>query len=286
MMEQNKKEKDWFDSPNIVTYVIIGLLIILILASQSFAIQNRLSFGEIFRSIINHNAIYFITLIYFVLLRFKIGKKYFDYLNVLMAILYLLLSFASVFTIFQSFGLASLLNLALTVVLTLYFIYAFICNTVIGKELKISNTPLNEIKNQQYFSIICVLLALILVVDLIAATDFEGVVISLLEVMYQVLFARYIYLYKEYSDTKAKRRKESLKQEELVEEKEEPVMEKEEKTNVEEAPKEEKTEKITEVKIEVEETKVEEGKQEEEKEEPKKPRTRKKKEEDKGDEVK
>ena len=275
MMEQNKKEKDWFDSPNIVTYVIIGLLIILILASQSFAIQNRLSFGEIFRSIINHNAIYFITLIYFVLLRFKIGKKYFDYLNVLMAILYLLLSFASVFTIFQSFGLASLLNLALTVVLTLYFIYAFICNTVIGKELKISNTPLNEIKNQQYFSIICVLLALILVVDLIAATDFEGVVISLLEVMYQVLFARYIYLYKEYSDTKAKRRKESLKQEEVVEEKEEPVMEKEEKT-----------EKITEVKIEVEETKVEEGKQEEEKEEPKKPRTRKKKEEDKGDEVK
>lgn len=275
MMEQNKKEKDWFDSPNIVTYVIIGLLIILILASQSFAIQNRLSFGEIFRSIINHNAIYFITLIYFVLLRFKIGKKYFDYLNVLMAILYLLLSFASVFTIFQSFGLASLLNLALTVVLTLYFIYAFICNTVIGKELKISNTPLNEIKNQQYFSIICVLLALILVVDLIAATDFEGVVISLLEVMYQVLFARYIYLYKEYSDTKVKRRKESLKQEEVVEEKEEPVMEKEEKT-----------EKITEVKIEVEETKVEEGKQEEEKEEPKKPRTRKKKEEDKGDEVK
>ena len=229
----SKKEKDWFDSPNIVSLVIIGILIILILASQSFAIQNHLSFGEIFRSIINHNSIYFITLIYFLALRFKIGKKYFDYLNVIMAILYLLLSFASVFTIFQSFGLASLLNLALTVLLTLYFIYSFICNTVFGKELKLSNTPLNEIKNQQYFYLVCCLLIAILIVDLIAASNFEGVVISLLEVMYQVLFARYIYLYKEYTDTKEKRFKEKEKKEK-EQDREEETKEEEEFNVVEE----------------------------------------------------
>ena len=112
---KNTNEKDWYDSPNIITYIIIGLLVILIILSQSFAIQNHLSATDILRSILNHNSVYVITLVYFILIRTKVGKKYFDYLNIIMSIFYILISFAGLFTVFQSFGLASLLGLAINV---------------------------------------------------------------------------------------------------------------------------------------------------------------------------
>ena len=48
---KNNKEKDWFDSPRMVTYVIIGLLIVLIILSQSFAINSQLGTSDIIRSI-------------------------------------------------------------------------------------------------------------------------------------------------------------------------------------------------------------------------------------------
>ena len=60
---KNNKEKDWFDSPRMVTYVIIGLLIVLIILSQSFAINSQLGTSDIIRSILNHNSIYVLTLI-------------------------------------------------------------------------------------------------------------------------------------------------------------------------------------------------------------------------------
>lgn len=203
---KNTNEKDWYDSPNIITYIIIGLLVILIILSQSFAIQNHLSATDILRSILNHNSVYVITLVYFILIRTKVGKKYFDYLNIIMSIFYILISFVGLFTVFQSFGLASLLGLAINVLMTIYFIYAFICHTEIGKELKIENSPVAEINNGQYFYLIASLLVVDLVVALIATTDFDSVVLALLEVMYELLFARYIYLYKEYSDNKQTRK--------------------------------------------------------------------------------
>ena len=123
-----------------------------------------------------------------------------------MSIFYILISFAGLFTVFQSFGLASLLGLAINVLMTIYFIYAFICHTEIGKELKIENSPVAEINNGQYFYLIASLLVVDLVVALIATTDFDSVVLALLEVMYELLFARYIYLYKEYSDNKQTRK--------------------------------------------------------------------------------
>ena len=62
-------EKDFFDSPSMITYILIGLLVVLIILSQSFAIQSHMEAGDIFRSIINHNSIYLVSLIYFILIR-------------------------------------------------------------------------------------------------------------------------------------------------------------------------------------------------------------------------
>ena len=212
---KNNKEKDWFDSPRMVTYVIIGLLVVLIILSQSFAINSQLGTTDIIRSILNHNSIYVLTLIYFVMLHFKVGKKYFDHLNVIMLIFFGLITLASMFTVFQSFGLASLLQLGINILFTIYFLYAFISNTVIGKELHLSTSVIVELKNEQYFYLITTLLVIHLVVALINSTSFESIVISLLEVLFYFLFARYISLYKEYDDMKvSSSKKKKIKKEE------------------------------------------------------------------------
>ena len=198
----NNKEKDFFDSPSMITYIIIGLLVILIILSQSFAIQNNLGAKEIFTSIINYNSVQLVSLGYFILIRFKIGKRYFDYLNVILFVFYLLSTFASLFTIFQSFGFDSLLSLAFNVLITLYFGYSFFTNTVIGRELKLSNSPLAEINNGQYYYLLMGIIVVSLIVALISVNSFEDVVVYLLEFMYQALLVRYIYLYKEFIDHK------------------------------------------------------------------------------------
>lgn len=198
----NRQEKDFFDSPNMITFIITGLLVVLIILSQSFAIQSHLGASDIFRSIINHNSIYLVSLFYFILIKVKFGKRYFDYLNVVMFVFYLLTTFASLFTIFQSFGFDSILNLSFNVLVTLYFGYSFFTNTVVGRDLKLSNSPLAEIKNDQYYYLLMGIIGVSLIVSLISASSFENVVVYLLEAIYKFLFVRYIYLYKEYIDHK------------------------------------------------------------------------------------
>lgn len=213
------KEKDFFDSPSMITYILIGLLVVLIILSQSFAIQSHMAAGDIFRSIINHNSIYLVSLIYFILIRVKFGKKYFDYLNVVMFVFYLLTTFASLFTIFQSFGFDSILNLAFNVLITLYFGYSFFTSTVIGKDLRLSDSPLAEINNGQYYYLLIGIIAISLIVSLVSVNSFEDVVVYLLEAIYQFMFVRYIYLYKEYIERKELEAfKEKEKKEEKVEE--------------------------------------------------------------------
>ena len=118
------------------------------------------------------------------------------------SIFFCLITIASMFTIFQSFGLSSIVNLALNIIMTIYFIYVFIRDTVIGTELKITEAPMDEVNNNQYFYAICGLIVASLVVDLIGASTFDGIVIALLDAIYYFLFARYIFLYKEYQDGK------------------------------------------------------------------------------------
>ena len=231
-MNKNK-EKDFFDSPSMITYILIGLLVVLIILSQSFAIQSHMAAGDIFRSIINHNSIYLVSLIYFILIRVKFGKKYFDYLNVIMFVFYLLTTFASLFTIFQSFGFDSILNLAFNVLITLYFGYSFFTSTVIGKDLRLSDSPLAEINNGQYYYLLIGIIAISLIVSLVSVNSFEDVVVYLLEAIYQFMFVRYIYLYKEYIERKEL---EAFKEKEKKEEKVEEV--KEDKIIKEEKPKE------------------------------------------------
>ena len=124
-LEKKKTEIEWYDNPGIVTNVIITLIAVIIILSQSFAINNNLSTQEILRSIINHNSVYLIVLVYFVALKTKIGKRYFDFLNVFLILLYFITGVTSILTVFQSFSLETLISCAMHLVLFIYFILFF-----------------------------------------------------------------------------------------------------------------------------------------------------------------
>ena len=87
-MELEKKQVavEWYDNPGIITNIIIALIAIIIILSQSFAINNNLSTQAILSSIINHNSVYLIVLVYFVALKTRVGKRYFDFLNVFLVL--------------------------------------------------------------------------------------------------------------------------------------------------------------------------------------------------------
>ena len=125
MLEKNKKEIEWYDNPNFIVSLLLGLNIAVIILSQAFAIKNNLSSLEIFRSILNHNSAYIMLLVYFIFLETKVGKKYFNFLNIILIIFYALVTIASLLTVFQSFGLSSLVYLILYLVIFIYLVDTF-----------------------------------------------------------------------------------------------------------------------------------------------------------------
>ena len=98
---KEKENVSLFDDPDKVTGLIIGLILIIIILSQSFAINNNLGAIEIFRNILNHNSIYLFMLLYFVSLKTYLGKRYFNYLNTVVIFVYFVSMVTSLLTIFH-----------------------------------------------------------------------------------------------------------------------------------------------------------------------------------------
>ena len=195
----------WYDNPDIITNIIIGLIAVIILLSQSFAINNNLSTHEILSSIINHNSVYLIVLVYFVALKTNIGKRYFDFLNIFLVLLYFITGITSFLTIFQSFSLEALVACALHLTLFVYLFHTLFRRTRVWKEFHLNKSPFNEIKNDGYFYAIIVLTVVLLALDLIATTELDGTILSILDACYMVLFARYVFLYGCFLDNKEKK---------------------------------------------------------------------------------
>lgn len=194
---KNEKEqlKAWYDSPSSIINLLILFTVIIIVLSQAFAVNNSLSAEEIFRSLLNHNILYLIGLIYFIPLKTKSGRKYFNYLNIFLIIIYFIFTVASILTMVQSFGITSLISFIINIIFLIYISHNLLKNTKIWKELKMSSSPFYEISNENYFYSIVITSVIMLAVNLIAATTFDGVVLSILSTIYNCLLARYIYLY-------------------------------------------------------------------------------------------
>lgn len=215
-LENKEKTIEWYDNPGIVTSMIIALITVIIILSQSFAINNGLSSRDILRSLLNHNSIYLIVLVYFVSLKTHTGKKNFNFLNLFLILLYFITSITSLLTVFQSFYLSSLVSFAIHIVIFIYLVHTFLKDTRFWKDFSINRSPFNEITNDFYFYTIVVLSIVLLVVNLIVADTFDGIVMSLLECIYVVLLGRYIFLYNDflnYKKTLKEKKKSKVKKE-------------------------------------------------------------------------
>lgn len=207
-MEKNiKDEREWFDNPNIITTIAISLLTLIIILSQSYAVKNNLSTNDILRNLLNHNTLYIIGLIYFIPLKTKAGKKYFNYLNVFLILIYFIFSITSLLSVIRSFGITSLISFSINVVFFVYMVHVFMKNTRFWKEFKLEKSPFNEIKNESYFYMIVVLAIILLVMNLIYSENFDGVVLSLVSICYTIVLARYIYSYELHLDLSNEDRK-------------------------------------------------------------------------------
>ena len=194
----NKKEDmsvSWLDNPSIVTNIVIGVILIIVFLSQSFITNSNLDTYTVFRNVVNYNSIYLIMLVYFVTLKTKTGKKYFNYLNLFLIILYFINSITSCLTIFQSFTLISLLNFILNVSIFTYLIHVFFRKTGIWKELNLEKSPFNEISNESYFYIIIIIIVALLALNLIETSSMKSIFLLLFESIYLMMFVRYVYLY-------------------------------------------------------------------------------------------
>ncbi len=211
MVEKQKQEVEWYDNPGLIITILLGLTLCIIILSQAFAIKNNFSNGEILRNIFTHNSIYIVLLVYSIFLKTTTGKKYFNFLNVFVIIFYSLLTIASLLTVFQSFGVSSLIYLILNIIILLYLVGTFLRETNLWNELELGKVPFDEVTNDWYFYAIVILASIYLAVNLYAASTFDGVVLSTLETVCIILFSRYIYLYKVYLEKKKEKQKEVKK---------------------------------------------------------------------------
>ena len=152
MVEKKKKDLEWYDNPNMIVALLLGLNIAVIILSQAFAIKNNLSGMEMFRTILNHNSTYIMLLVYFAFLMTKFGKKYFNFLNIILIIFYALVSIASLLTVFQSFGLSSLVYLLLYLIIFIYLVGTFLRDTRFWKELDLEKIPFDEVTTTGIFT--------------------------------------------------------------------------------------------------------------------------------------
>ena len=197
-MEKEQKVK-WYDNPGVLTTLIIAIILVIIVCSQSFVVPKNFSL-ELFESILNHNAVYLLILVYFIVLKFKVGKKYFNYLNVFLSFVYFLSTITSLLTVAQSFSLNTVLIFAENFLFLLYLVHTLFRDTRIWKELNLQYSPFNELGNDWFFYSIIVVGSCLLAVNLISTVVVRGVLISILDYFYLFLFVRYIYLYRQYLD--------------------------------------------------------------------------------------
>ena len=196
----NKKTK-WYDSANIITTMIIIVIFLIIIFSQSFALGRNGSL-ELFTSIINHNCVYLFILIYFTLLKIPAGKRYFNYLSVLLIFIYFITTSTSLLTLLQAFSLNTVLDFLLNVLLLIYLLHTLMRDTRIWREFYLSKSPFNELPNDFMFYSIMAVSVVLLAVDLINTAKISGIVIPILDTIYVILLTRYIYLYRKYLDKK------------------------------------------------------------------------------------
>ena len=200
MEKTDKKVKvEWYDSGNIITSLIIGVILLIIICSQSFVISDGISLA-LLSSVVNHNSIYLFILIYFIFLKIPFGKKYFNYINLFLVFIYFIMTITSLLTLVQAFSLTAIFDFVINIIFLVYTTHTLFRDTRVWKEYHLGSSPFNELSNEFLFNSILVVGVFSLAVNLINTSSITGVIISMLDFIYILLFGRYIYLYRDYLD--------------------------------------------------------------------------------------
>lgn len=197
-MKKQEKNVEWYNNPNFIIWLVIGIISLIILSSQSFTSIGNVSPIKMVQNILNHNITYMIVLVYFISLKTKFGKKYFDYSNILMILFFTITFVTSILTIFQSFSLVSILTLFNNFLILIYFFHTFLRGTRFWREFKLNKSPFNELTNDWYFNAIMVVEITLYAVSLISMTTVDGTFLATFDCIYIILLTRYFYLYGEY----------------------------------------------------------------------------------------
>ena len=197
-MKNQEKNVEWYNNPNFIIWLVIGIISLIILSSQSFTSIGNVSPIKMVQNILNHNITYMIVLVYFISLKTKFGKKYFDYSNILMILFFTITFVTSILTIFQSFSLVSILTLFNNFLILIYFFHTFLRGTRFWREFKLNKSPFNELTNDWYFNAIMVVEITLYAVSLISMTTVDGTFLATFDCIYIILLTRYVYLYGEY----------------------------------------------------------------------------------------
>lgn len=197
-MKKQEKNIEWYNNPNFIIWLVIGIISLIILSSQSFTSIGNVSPIKMVQNILNHNITYMIVLVYFISLKTKFGKKYFDYSNILMILFFTITFITSILTIFQSFSLVLILTLFNNFLILIYFFHTFLRGTRFWREFKLNKSPFNELTNDWYFNAIMVVEITLYAVSLISMTTVDGTFLATFDCIYIILLTRYVYLYGEY----------------------------------------------------------------------------------------
>ena len=132
-MSKSKNDIKWYDSGNFITNLIIIVIALIVISSQSFAVNGDNTLA-LFSSVINHNTIYLLVLVYFFSLKIDFGKKYFNYMNLFLLFIYIISTVTSCLTIFQSFSLNTVLDFITNFTIVIYFFHTMFRDTLYWKE--------------------------------------------------------------------------------------------------------------------------------------------------------
>ena len=203
-LEDKKKDMSWYDNPGLISNIILFVLFLIIISSQSLGVKSELSMSDLISNILNLNTTYLIVLLYFIIIKFRYGKRYFSFFNIVLLILYFIVSVTSFLSIFQSFQIVTFLMLLINVVVFIQIFHTVLRDTRVWKEFHLDRSPFNEIKGNGYFYAIFTLCILYLLINLITINvdQFSGVVITLLVSVFYILFSRYFLLYSNHLDEK------------------------------------------------------------------------------------
>ena len=174
-----------FNNISIISFIMIGLLFLHILINWYMSDSAVLSF-------IFGNLLSFWLFVYFILLQFDKGKKYFRYLNMITGLVLGIKLIKVVLNIFVVIDVINLLSILSYLLLTIFFIKSFF-----KKETK-DIESINILNSRLYlYSIGLSFLITFVFIGLQYINDINIIVsmTNILKLLIVVLFSRYIFLY-------------------------------------------------------------------------------------------